>query len=154
VLDGDGVGVPDAMVEIWQANAAGRYNHPSDTRHDLPLDPNFIGFGRTATAEDGSFWFETIKPGRVPYAKDSMQAPHISFSVFGRGLLNHLYTRLYFADEADTESDPILQRVPADRRRTLIAQPASQNGIIVYHFDIILQGAGETAFLNFILGAP
>src|SRR5205823_9483930 len=89
VYDGDGVGVPDALIEIWQANHYGRYNHPADSR-DLPLDPHFIGFGRAGTDVDGAFWFETIKPGRVPFDEKQMQAPHICVAVFARGLLNHL----------------------------------------------------------------
>ncbi len=147
VLDGDGVGVSDAMLEIWQANAAGRYNHPLDTR-DLPLDPAFIGFGRTGTDEEGRFWFETVKPGPVPYNATAMQAPHICLAVFGRGLLNHLYTRIYFADDPATADDPILQRVPEARRGTLLARREEAGGATVYRLDIILQGPGETVFFN------
>jgi protocatechuate 3,4-dioxygenase alpha subunit len=150
VLDGDGAAVPDAMIEIWQANSHGRYNHPSDTR-DLPLDPDFTGYGRTGTDADGAYWFETIKPGRVPFDVGtenipSLQAPHICVAVFARGLLNHLFTRLYFADEPSNADDPVLQRVPAERRATLVAQPSSDRA--EYRFDIVLQGAGETAFFN------
>ena len=145
VIDGDGVGVPDAMIEIWQANSHGRYNHPSDTR-ELPLDSEFTGYGRTGTDGDGLYWFETIKPGRVPFDETRAQAPHICVAVFGRGLLNHLFTRLYFADEIANADDPVLQRVPAERRGTLLAQP-SEDGA-EYRFDIVLQGAGETAFFN------
>jgi protocatechuate 3,4-dioxygenase alpha subunit len=144
VYDGDRVGIPDAMVEIWQANHYGRYNHPADTR-DLPLDPAFSGWGRTGTDDAGAFWFETIKPGPVPFAAGQLQAPHISVAVFARGLLNHLFTRLYFADDPATAADPVLGRVPADRRGTLLAQPGADGG---YTFDLILQGAGETVFFN------
>src|SRR5262245_33850908 len=98
VLDGDGEPVPDAMVEIWQANAHGRYNHPADQR-SLPLDPSFIGFGRSGTEDGGRYWFETIKPGQVPFDTQHMQAPHMCVTIFARGLLNHLMTRLYFEDE-------------------------------------------------------
>src|SRR5947209_7436681 len=98
VLDGDGLVVPDAMVEIWQANAFGRYNHSADCG-PAQLDPPFLGFGRSGTAEDGSYWFETIKPGRVPFSHEQFQAPHICVTIFSRGLLNHLVTRLYFEDE-------------------------------------------------------
>jgi protocatechuate 3,4-dioxygenase alpha subunit len=146
VYDGDGAPVPDAMIEIWQANAAGRYNHPADAR-DLPLDPRFSGFGRAGTDADGHYWFETIGPGAVPFDAERMQAPHICVAVFGRGLLNHLYTRLYFADDPATADDPLLALVPAERRATLLAQPAAGDG--VYRFDIVLQGAGETVFFNF-----
>ncbi len=147
VTDGDGQPVPDAMIEIWQANAHGRYNHPADQR-DLPLDPEFTGFGRSGTDEDGTFWFETIKPGRVPFDETTAQAPHINVSVVARGLLNHLLTRLYFADEAANADDPVLACVPADRRDTLVAQSSNTDGVVTYRFDIVLQGAGETVFFN------
>ncbi len=147
VLDGDGVPVPDAMVEIWQANAHGRYNHPAD-QGSAALDPSFLGFGRSGTAEDGSYWFETIKPGPVPFNGERMQAPHICVTVFARGLLNHLVTRLYFEDDPSNASDPVLQSVPADRRATLLARRQQEGNMTVYRFDIILQGPGETAFFN------
>ncbi len=149
VLDGDGVPVPDALVEIWQANAHGRYNHPSD-QGSAPLDPSFLGYGRSGTEEDGVYWFETVKPGPVPFNKEQMQAPHICFTIFSRGLLNHLVTRLYFEDEPTNALDPVLQCVPAERRSTLLARraPDETDGSVVYRFDIILQGANETAFFN------
>lgn len=148
VLDGDGTPVPDALVEIWQANAAGRYRHAADTREDIALDPTFTGFGRSGTDDDGAYWFETIRPGTVPFEDDRMQAPHICVMVFARGLLNHLATRLYFADEPANETDPILQLVPTDRRSTLLARRDPHDGVATYRFDIVLQGAGETAFFN------
>ncbi len=150
VLDGDGVGVPDALVEIWQANAGGRYHHPADRRDDVPLDPDFIGFGRSGTEEAGAFWFETIKPGTVPFEGQRMQAPHIGVQVFSRGLINHLVTRLYFEGEPANASDPVLLRVPAERRGTLIAHraPDASAELAVYRFDIVLQGPGETVFFN------
>lgn len=152
VLDGDGAPVPDAVVEIWQANSAGRYHHPADTREAAPLDPAFIGFGRSGTDENGRYWFETVKPGAVPFDGERMQAPHICVMVFARGLLNHLATRLYFADEREAnEADPVLLRVPEERRGTLIAgREADGDGKRpeVYRFDIRLQGTGETAFFN------
>ena len=147
VLDGDGLPVPDAMVEIWQANAHGRYNHSAD-QGPAYLDPAFLGFGRSGTAEDGSYWFETIKPGRVPFYHEQFQAPHICVTVFSRGLLNHLITRLYFEDEQTNAEDPILRCVPDERRSTLLARRETVEGTIVYRFDIVLQGAGETAFFN------
>ena len=147
VLDGDGVPVPDALVEIWQANAYGRYNHAAD-HGPAPLDPSFLGFGRSGTAEDGSYWFETIKPGPVPFDGERSQAPHICVTVFARGLLNHVVTRLYFEDEPINIGDPVLQSVPDDRRATLVARRAPGNTAVVYRFDIVLQGAGETAFFN------
>jgi len=147
VLDGDRVPVPDALVEIWQANANGRYNHPADQGPAL-LDPSFTGFGRSGTAEDGSYWFETVKPGPVPFDDERRQAPHICVTVFARGLLNHLVTRLYFADEPSNALDPVLQHVPQDRRPTLLASRESGGEFAAYRFDIILQGPAETAFFN------
>ena len=147
VLDGDGVPVSDAMVEIWQANAHGRYHHPTD-QGPAPLDASFLGFGRSGTAENGSYWFETIKPGSVPFEGARLQAPHICVTVFARGLLNHLVTRLYFEDEPSNSSDPVLQCVPAERRATLLARRKPAGAVVVYRFDIVLQGANETAFFN------
>jgi len=147
VLDGDGVPVPDALVEIWQANAHGRYYHAAD-QGPAPLDPSFCGFGRSGTAEDGSYWFETVKPGPVPFAGERLQAPHICVTVFARVLLNHLVTRLYFEDEPTNSGDPVLQCVPDDRRATLLARRESGDTAVVYRLDIVLQGAGETAFFN------
>jgi len=147
VLDGDGVPVPDALVEIWQANAQGRYNHAAD-QGAAQLDSSFLGFGRSGTAEDGSYWFETVKPGLVPFDGERMQAPHICATVFSRGLLNHLVTRLYFEDEPVNALDPVLQCVPNDRRATLLARREARDKVVVYRFDIVLQGADETAFFN------
>lgn len=145
VVDGDGIGVPDAVLEIWQASHYGRYNHPAD-RRALPLDPAFLGFGRIGTDADGMYWFETVKPGSVPFDERRMQAAHICIALFGRGLLNHLFTRLYFADDPEIANDPVLSLMPAERRATLLAQPAP--GDAVYRFDIVLQGTGETVFFN------
>jgi protocatechuate 3,4-dioxygenase alpha subunit len=142
VLDGRGEAVPDAMLELWQANAAGRYASPVDRRDEVPLDPHFIGFGRAATGADGEFHFRTIRPGRVPGADGGLQAPHIALSVFGRGLLKRLATRVYFADCAENAADPILMSVPPERRSTLIAQRRGND----WWFDIVLQGTGETVF--------
>ena len=109
VLDGEGDPVPDSMVEIWQANAAGRYRHEEDDRADVPLDDNFRGFGRTGTDRDGAFRFHTVKPGPVPGLGNAWQAPHIVVCVFARGMLSHAYTRLYFSDEAEANAaDPVL----------------------------------------------
>jgi protocatechuate 3,4-dioxygenase, alpha subunit len=147
VLDGDGVPVPDALVEIWQANAHGRYNHPAQ-KEPAPLDPSFVGFGRSGTEDEGAYWFETIKPGPVPFDQERWQAPHICVTVFARGLLNHLVTRLYFEDEPTNAGDPVLQCVPEDRRATLLARREDRDTATVYHFAIVLQGANETAFFN------
>jgi protocatechuate 3,4-dioxygenase alpha subunit len=147
VFDGGGNIVPDAMIEIWQANAHGRFNHPRDTR-DLPLDPDFTGWGRSGTDDVGVYWFETIKPGPVPFEGDQMQAPHLSVTVHARGMLNHAQTRLYFEDEAANESDPVLALVPTERRSTLVARREEADGTVVYRLDIVLQGRGETVFFN------
>lgn len=142
VLDGNGQPVPDALIEIWQADGDGVYNHPADQRPRR--DPAFIGYGRNATNDDGSYWFATIKPGAVPFDATRQQAPHICVTIFARGLLNHLFTRLYFADDPALADDPLLQCVPAERRATLLAHPEGTT----YRFDIILQGADETVFFN------
>ena len=147
ILDGDGLPLPDALVEIWQANAHGRYNHPTD-QGPAPLDASFMGYGRSGTDENDSYWFETVKPGSVPFDKKRTQAPHINVTIFSRGLLNHVVTRLYFADEPANAEDPILQAVPADRRATLLARRETNASTSVYHFDIVLQGANETVFFN------
>jgi protocatechuate 3,4-dioxygenase, alpha subunit len=147
ILDGDGAPVDDAMVEIWQANAEGRYDHPEDTQEKL-LDPNFHGFGRAATGQDGSFRFETIKPGPVPGNGGTLQAPHINVTIFSRGLLKHVFTRLYFTDEPQNANDPVLNAVPLDRRSTLIARAEDVAQKRVYRFDVILQGSSETVFFD------
>jgi protocatechuate 3,4-dioxygenase, alpha subunit len=151
VIDGDGEPVPDAVLEVWQANAHGRYAHPAD-RRDLPLDRTFTGYGRIATDPDGRYAFTTVKPGAVPYDAERQQAPHISIAVLGRGLLNHLYCRLYFDDEPANAVDPLLERLPADRRDTLVAcrDDDSSGDAITYRFDVVLQGANETVFLDLV----
>src|SRR5205085_5913273 len=148
VIDGDRAAVPDAVIELWQANAAGRYNHPDDTQSDKPLDPRFHGFGRAATDGDGRFRFTTIKPGPVPGRGNALQAPHISVAIFARGMLIHLYTRIYFADEPANAGDPLLSSIedPAVRG-TLLARADPVNPAL-YRFDIVLQGDNETAFLD------
>jgi protocatechuate 3,4-dioxygenase, alpha subunit len=153
VRDGDGAPVGDAMIEIWQANAAGRYDHPADRQEDgqgnRPIDPNFHGFGRVATDSEGRFRLRTVKPGAVPGEGGAMQAPHINVSVFARGLLKRLATRLYFPDEPLNDSDPLLSAIPAKRRATLVARAAAGGTAErVLHFDIVLQGADETVFLD------
>jgi protocatechuate 3,4-dioxygenase, alpha subunit len=145
VLDGRGDPVPDAMVEIWQANAFGRYASPDDRREDVPADPNFIGFGRSATSTEGIYRFRTIRPGRTPGPGNGLQAPHVALSVFGRGLLKRLATRLYFADGEGNDADPVLSAVPAGQRDTLIAR-RTEDG--VWWFDIVLQGERETVFFD------
>jgi protocatechuate 3,4-dioxygenase alpha subunit len=148
VLDGDRAPVFDAFLEIWQANAAGRYAHPEDDQ-DKPLDPCFRGFGRVFTDADGRYGFTTIRPGRVPGRGNTLQAPHLNVAIFARGLLKQLTTRIYFADQhAANETDPVLNAIEdAATRRTLLAAKLT-SAIPTYRFDIILQGEGETAFFE------
>ena len=128
VFDGDGNPVPDAMVEIWQANTYGRYNHPDD-KQEKPLDPSFMGWGRSGPTRRGVFSFETVKPGSVPGPDESVQAPHINVTVFARGMLVHAYTRIYFSDETANQTDPVLSSIKNKaRRRTLIADRQERNG--------------------------
>jgi protocatechuate 3,4-dioxygenase alpha subunit len=148
LFDGDANAVPDAMIEIWQANAYGRYNHPDD-KQEKPLDPEFIGWGRCGTDQTGFFSFETVKPGPVPGPDESVQAPHINVAVFARGMLVHGFTRIYFDDEAANDGDPILSAIKNKaRRKTLIADRKDKGGKTVYRFDIRLQGENETVFFD------
>jgi protocatechuate 3,4-dioxygenase, alpha subunit len=146
VLDGEGAPVPDAMIEIWQADADGRYGHPDDAQHET-ADPGCAGFGRMGTAEDGSCEFETIRPGRVPGSGGVLQAPHLSFAVFARGMLKQLYTRVYFAGDPANDQDSVLAFVPEDRRETLMAHPYPGRSS-VWRFDVRLQGEQETVFFD------
>lgn len=144
VLDGAGEPIPDAMVEIWQADGQGRYAHPHDPRGS---NTGFKGFGRvgTGTDPDCRFIFRTVKPGSV----DGRQAPHINVIVFARGLLLHAYTRIYFSDEAEANArDPVLAVVPPERRSTLIAERQETVSGVVYRFDIHMQGEAETVFFD------
>ena len=146
VLDGDGLPVPDALIELWQANAAGCYDHVVDEQADKKIDPNFHGYGRVATDAQGQFLIKTIKPGPVPGRGNALQAPHINVAFFARGLLRQLQTRIYFSDEPANASDPLLSSIEDDSvRRTLIARRGDSG---VYRFDFILQGKDETAFLD------
>ena len=143
LTDAAGDGVPDGMVETWQANAAGRYHHPGDDRGELPLEEGFHGFGRSGTEDDGRFEIVTVKPGRVPWPEGGLQAPHIEVVVFARGLLKHAVTRLYFPDEAEANAaDPVLARLRPEQRDTLVAV-AEDGGL---RFDICLQGPAHTTF--------
>jgi protocatechuate 3,4-dioxygenase alpha subunit len=142
VYDGDGANVPDAMLEIWQADAQGHFSDPQDKRA-LP-NTSFKGFGRCGTSEAG-FSFETIKPGVVPGANGKPQAPHIVLAIFGRGMTMQSMTRIYFDDEAANATDEVMTLVPADRRATLIAKKTAPG---VYRFDIHLQGDNETVFFD------
>lgn len=150
VLDGAGQTVPDAMLEVWQANGHGRFAHAADTRAGTPLAAGFTGFGRVSTDPQGRFAFDTVKPGRVPASgarRNVLQAPHLSLTVFARGVLSHLYTRVYFSDEATANGeDPVLALVPSARRGTLIAERAPDG--TGYTLDIHLQGEHETVFFE------
>ncbi|MBF7014879.1 protocatechuate 3,4-dioxygenase subunit alpha [Novosphingobium resinovorum] len=145
VYDGNGDPVSDAMIEIWQANAAGRYCSADDPREDLAIDPNFTGFGRASTDESGVYRFRTVMPGRVPGPGMTVQAPHIAVSVFGRGVLKRLPTRLYFEGAEGNETDPVLAQVPEERRDTLIARRREDG---TWWFDIVIQGERETVFFD------
>jgi protocatechuate 3,4-dioxygenase alpha subunit len=147
VLDGDGNPVNDALIEIWQANAHGRYAHPEDTQ-SKPLDPGFKGFTRAATDNAGAFRFATIKPGPVPGPNGVLQAPHLAVMVFMRGLLKHLVTRIYFPNEPRNVDDPVLKLVAPERRATLIAQPSGADAHTL-RWDVVLQGKNETVFFDY-----
>jgi protocatechuate 3,4-dioxygenase, alpha subunit len=143
VLDGDGVPVPDAMIELWQADSGGNYV-PQESSVDGAA---FRGFGRLATAEDGSCTFETIRPGCVAGPGETLQAPHINVSILGRGILKRLSTRLYFAGDPANAADPVLALVPEHRRATLLVQPdPARSGNWI--FEVRLRGEGETVFFD------
>jgi protocatechuate 3,4-dioxygenase, alpha subunit len=142
VFDGAGDPVPDALIESWQADPDGRFGHPDDPRG--PVHGGFRGYGRSATDDEGRWEIRTSRPGRVPGADGRPQAPHIDLSVFARGLLNRVVTRVYFPDSSSNVEDPVLSGLASDRRDTLVARQ-SEDG---YVFDIRLQGEGETVFFN------
>ncbi|HEX9725401.1 MAG TPA: protocatechuate 3,4-dioxygenase subunit alpha [Vicinamibacteria bacterium] len=149
VWDGEGEPISDALIEIWQADASGRYHHPAAPRGGLPLEPDFKGFGRTGSDDEGRYRFHTLKPGRVAGRNGGLQAPHINVTFFARGLLSHAYTRIYFDDEAAANADdPVLRCVPEERRATLTARRSDSSRGIVYRFDIHTQGHEETVFFD------
>lgn len=143
VIDGDGEPIIDALLEIWGADGEGRY---PGTAPEPGRNAAFRGFGRTAVDSNGFFAFTTVKPGPVPGPDGAMQAPHVSLSVFARGLLKRLATRVYFEGEAANGADPILSRVPAERRKTLVARKTERGAETVYTFNLRLQGEDETVF--------
>jgi protocatechuate 3,4-dioxygenase alpha subunit len=147
VLDGDGEGVPDAVIEVWQTSV-------SQPRTDTVTRSDFAGFARVGTDASGGFAFTTVKPTRLPHDDTTLQAPHIDVAIFARGLLNHLFTRIYFEDEAATATDPILAFVPMPRRATLVARldttPVDGSLTRAYRFDVVLQGENETVFFDFL----
>jgi protocatechuate 3,4-dioxygenase alpha subunit len=155
VFDADGNTVPDAVLEIWQANSHGKYAHPEDEQ-DKPLDSKFSGFGRIATDDQGRFRFTTIRPGQVPSPEPSgesaaawapLQAPHINVSICTRGLLRRLITRIYFPDELANSTDFALLQVNPARRSTLIAKRSSDS-LSKFEWNIVLQGPNETVFFD------
>jgi protocatechuate 3,4-dioxygenase alpha subunit len=149
VFDGGGAAIDDAMVEIWQADAAGVYNDPADPRHGQ-ADPHFRGAGRAGTNNrEREYRFKTVKPGPVPWQGETMQAPHLNLRVFARGMLLHVITRAYFSDERGNEQDPILSSIAdAERRKTLIAIREAIQDAPTYRMDIHLQGDRETVFFS------
>jgi protocatechuate 3,4-dioxygenase alpha subunit len=146
MLDGHRTPVSDAMIEIWQADASGKYADPAESQGRAPL-AEFKGYGRVATDRNGRFAFATIKPGAVPGPGNTMQAPHLAISIFMRGLLKRLMSRVYFPDESANDSDYVLNSVAPGRRRTLIAWK-KENSTEPLHWDVILQGKDETVFFD------
>ena len=147
IYDGAGEPVPDAMVEIWQADEAGRYVEPTEDREDHTPDPEtFSGFGRSGTDAEGRFSFVTVKPGPIPGPDGSVQAPHVMVSVFARGLLKRLVTSIYFPDECESNArDPVLSSIDdPEYRKTLVAH--DEGGVL--RFDVRLQGEDQTAFFE------
>lgn len=151
VIDGSGTPVRDVLLEIWQANAAGRYNHPADRQAEKKIDADFRGWGRSCSDFETGVWrFNTIKPGAVVGRDGRMMAPHVSLWIVARGINIGLNTRLYFSDEQEAnEHDPVLNLIEWEvRRQTLIAQREQRGDEIVYRFDIHLQGENETVFFD------
>ncbi|MEX2425866.1 MAG: protocatechuate 3,4-dioxygenase subunit alpha [Thermomicrobiaceae bacterium] len=144
VYDGASEPVPDAAIEIWQADEEGEYL-TGELFEQISRGSEFTGYGRVGTDDTGRFQIRTVKPGPVPFDNSRHQAPHICVTVYARGLLNHIVTRIYFEGDPLNDEDPILQRVPDHRRETLIAT-RTQDG--TYRFDIVLQGERETVFFN------
>lgn len=153
LLDEDGRPVPNALVEVWQANAAGRYIHQAD-QHDAPLDPNFFGGGRCATDAEGHYSFRSIKPGAYPWGNhhNAWRPNHIHFSVFGPGFATRLVTQMYFPGDPLLDLDPIFQATPAGARDRLVADfslEVTEPGVALgYVFDIVLRGRSETPMEN------
>ena len=143
VMDGDNQPITDSMVEIWQADANGYFNHPADPNR-AKADPAFSGHGRSEAVNGGRYTFTTIKPGIIP----GTVTPYINLRVFARGMLIHAISRIYFSDEAENDNDEILNSVPAERRQTLIAQLDPAQPIPTYRFDLNMQGENETVFFN------
>ncbi len=151
VYDGSGTPLRDVLIECWQTNAEGKYNHPGDRQPGKAVDPSFRGWGRACSDFDnGLYFFETIKPGVVTGRKGRPMAPHINLWIVARGINLGLHTRLYFSDEVDAnKADPVINLIEWEvRRKTLIAQREDRDGQVVYRFDIRLQGENETVFFD------
>lgn len=147
VLDGAGDPLTDAVVETWQADPDGRFDHPDDPRGAAPSRvPGFRGFGRSLTDADGHWEVRTVRPGPLPAPDGGTEAPHLDVTVLARGLLDRLVTRVYLPDEPLNATDPVLRQVPPERRSTLVATREDDGGTL--RFDIRLQGEGETVFLQ------
>ncbi|MCW0216036.1 MAG: protocatechuate 3,4-dioxygenase subunit alpha [Pseudonocardia sp.] len=146
LFDGAGAVVPDGMIETWQADPDGRFAHPDDPRGAAePGVPGFLGFGRSTTDAEGRWEIRTVRPGALPAGDGLTEAPHLDVSVFARGLLDRVVTRIYFSDEPANDTDPVLGDVPTERRETLVAQ---KDGDGDYRLDIHLQGPRETVFFQ------
>jgi protocatechuate 3,4-dioxygenase alpha subunit len=143
--DGEAKPIGDSVLEVWQADAQGKYAHPEDGQKAITANA-FRGFGRILTDGSGAFHFTTIKPGSVAGPDGTRQAPHLAVTVFMRGMQRHLFTRMYFPDEPLNATDPVLSRVPADRRGTLVA---AASGRSILDWNIVSQGSGETVFFDF-----
>lgn len=147
VFDGDGEPIPDALVEIWQADVNGYFDHPEDPNHDK-ADKHFKYFGRSDTVKNGVYSFKTVKPAVATCNNDTQEAPYVCVRVFSRGMLIHAVTRMYFPNEKNNETDVLLNSIDANKKQTLIARLVENNDLPTYHFDIHLQGAEETVFLD------
>jgi protocatechuate 3,4-dioxygenase, alpha subunit len=147
VLDGAGQPVPDALVETWQADPDGRFDHPDDPRGPAAAAGNFRGFGRSATDPEGNYRIVTLRPGPLPCSGGGIEAPHLDVSVFARGLLDRVVTRIYFPDEAEANAaDPVLASIADSGRKATLIAAEEPGGRL--RFDIRLQGEGETVFLD------
>ena len=152
VLDEDGRPVRGALVEVWQANAAGRYRHKVDG-HDAPLDPNFSGAGRLLTDDEGRYFFKTIKPGPYPWGNhyNAWRPAHIHFSLFGAGILSRLVTQMYFPGDPLQPLDPIFNSIPDEGARQRLVSKLDMarsrpDYALAYAFDIVLRGSHDTPF--------
>jgi protocatechuate 3,4-dioxygenase alpha subunit len=147
VLDAEGQPINDALVELWQANAFGKYNHPED-RQPGEIDPNFTGFGRVAADAQGRFTVHTVKPGRVRGLGNTLQAPHIDISIFARGVLKRLVTRLYFEGDPANEADPVLALIEDPKRRATVMAKPDPAKAGQWRFTLHLGGPKETVFFD------